>query len=96
MDPPIGIFPFMPTSLPVRNPTLPPVFVDSTDPPIASPGDMPTYPPTPATIPPVAGAPPTASPVGAPPTAPPVGAPPATDPPVGAPPATNPPVGGGQ
>ena len=53
---------------------------------------MPTYPPTPAIIPPVAGAPPTAPPVGAPPTAPPVGAPPATDPPVGAPPATDPPA----
>jgi hypothetical protein len=88
-DPPIGIFPIMPTSLPVGSPTLPPVFVDPTDPPVASPGDIPT-------IPPIAGAPPTAPPVGAPPTAPPAGAPPAIDPPVGAPPATNPPVGGGQ
>ncbi|KAL3816890.1 hypothetical protein ACHAXA_006966 [Cyclostephanos tholiformis] len=49
-DPPIGIFPIMPTSLPVGSPTLPPV-----------PGDMPTLPPVPAVMPTY---PPTLPPIG--------------------------------
>jgi hypothetical protein len=82
-DPPVG------TTPPIGS--APPVAIDPTDPPIAGPGGMPTYPPTLSTIletePPVGTVPATDPPVGTTPieTAPPVVAIDPTDPPVAGP-----------